>query len=334
MSPNGFLEDVLSAPERLARVLDAYDAGRSPLRELPSDGIERVLFLGMGSSRFAALTATAHLRARGVDAFAELASTGMPSRPRPGTLVVGISASGGTAETVEALARHVGTSPTVAITNVPGSAIEGQADVVLPLCVGVERGGVACVSFQATLAVLLALVGQLTGTPAVDDLRPAVEAGAALRASREEWLGRLVELAGAARAIHTIAPAERISSALQSALMLREGPRLAADAAETGDWLHVDVYLSKHAGYTALLFPGSRFDSGVMTWARERASTIVAVGTPVEGAELGVRYPADDDPLVATLVETGVAELLAADVWRVQASTAGPPGRRTGRRTT
>jgi fructoselysine-6-P-deglycase FrlB-like protein len=322
MSPDGFLADVLSAPERLAHVLDVYSSGQSPLGELSVEAVERVLFLGMGSSRFAALTATAHLRARGIDAYAELASTGLPTRPRPGTLVVGISASGGTVETIEALSRHRATSPTVAVTNVPGSAIEGHADVVLPLAVGPEHGGVACVSFQATLAVLLALVGRLTGMPSVDDLRPAVEAGATLRASRAEWLGRLVELSIATRAIYTIAPAERISSALQSALMLREAPRLAADAAETGDWLHVDVYLSKHPGYTALLFPGSRFDPGVLDWARQRDSTIVAVGSAVDGAALRIPYPGADDPLVATLVETGVAELLAAELWLGQTSDA------------
>lgn len=103
--------------------------------------------------------------------------------------------------------------------------------------------------------------------------------------------------------------------------MLREGPRIAADATETGDWLHVDVYLSKHPGYTALLFPGSRFDVGVMGWARERASSLVVVGTAVDGAALHIPYPGSDIPLVATLVETGVAELLAAELWRRQTSS-------------
>jgi glutamine---fructose-6-phosphate transaminase (isomerizing) len=316
VNAEGFLADVLSAPERLARVLDTYGGADSPLGQLPTERVERVLFLGMGSSRFAALTATAHLRAHGVDAFAELASTGLPTAPRPGTLVVGISASGGTTETIEALARHRGTGPTVAITNVPGSAIEAEADAVLPLCAGEELGGVACVSFQATLAVLLALTGRLIGEPSVDALRGAVDAASALRVGREAWLEPLVRLARAARTVHTIAPAERISSALQSALMLREGPRIPADAAETGDWLHVDVYLSKHPGYTALLFPGSRFDGGVMEWARERRSSVIAVGAPVDGAALQVPYPGATDPLVATLVETGVAELLAAELWR------------------
>lgn len=82
----------------------------------------------------------------------------------------------------------------------------------------------------------------------------------------------LLELVRDAHTTYAIAPAERQSSALPSALMLREGPRPAADACETGDWLHVAVYLSKHPGYTALLFTGSRYDEGVMEWARQRIS--------------------------------------------------------------
>jgi glucosamine--fructose-6-phosphate aminotransferase (isomerizing) len=101
--------------------------------------------------------------------------------------------------------------------------------------------------------------------------------------------------------------------------MLREGPRVPADANETGDWLHVDVYLSRHPGYRALLFPGSRFDAGVMAWARERASTIVAVGAPVDGAAMHIPFPHASDPLVASLVETTVAEVVAAEMWRRQA---------------
>ena len=321
MSPEGFLADVLSAPARLERILDAYGGPDSPLEAVAKAGVERVLLLGMGSSRFAARTAAAHLRSRGIDAYAEPASTGLPSPPRPGTLVVGISASGGTAETIEALARHRGASPTVAVTNRPGSAIEEVAGVTLPLLAGEEEGGVACVSFQATLVVLLLLCGRLADGPTVEALRPAVAAAEAIRSTRAAWLDELGATVRDAHTVYTIAPAERISSALQSALMLREGPRVAADATETGDWLHVDVYLSKHPGYTTLLFPGSRFDAGVMEWAGRRASSVIAVGTAVDGAALHIPYPGADEPLVATLVETGVAELLAAELWRAQAVT-------------
>jgi len=311
---DGFLRDILAAPERLAACLDAYD-GPSTLDDLVD--ARRVVLTGMGSSRFAALPAAALLRSRGVDAVAELSSTGLPTPAAPDLLVVGISASGSTPETVEALSRHRGVSRTVAVTNDPGGALAASADVVLPLHAGVEEGGVACLTFQATLAVLQLLAGRVSGgAPGPDELRPAVDAAAALRMSRGAWLDELAGRLAAAATTYAIAPAERLSSALQSALMLREGPRLPADATETGDWLHVDVYLSKRPGYTALLFPGSRFDDGVMAYARERGSAIVTLGPRLDGAAQHVPLDGTESPLVALLVETGVAELAAAELWR------------------
>lgn len=305
MNPEGFLADVLDEPRTLAAVLDAYAADPPPVLE-PG----RVVLIGMGSSRYAALTAATALRARGIDAVAEYASTGVPAPPARGTLAIGISASGGTEETVAALARHHGTSRTVALTNAPGSALAGAADLTIPLHAGTEQGGVSCKTFQATLAALLLMAGA-----PLDALRPAADAQAALLDGRDAWLEELLALLAGPRTIYSVAPAERLSSALQSALMLREGPRVPAAAAETGDWLHVDVYLSKHPGYRALLFGGSRFDAGVMEWARERASSIVAIGRPIEGAALHIPFPGATDPLVATLVETSVAELAAATMW-------------------
>jgi fructoselysine-6-P-deglycase FrlB-like protein len=204
---------------------------------------------------------------------------------------------------VEALSRHRGTGArTIAITNRPSSPLAEVADDVLPLLAGEERGGVACRTFQATLAALLRLAG--VPTKALD---AAPAAQAALLDARGAWLEALLHELDGAHTIYTIAPAARIASALQSALMFREGPRLAADGTETGDWLHVDVYLSKHPGYRALLFSGSRYDAGVMDWARQRASTIVAVGSPVGGAALHIALPADP-----------VAELAAGTLWQRQ----------------
>jgi fructoselysine-6-P-deglycase FrlB-like protein len=226
-------------------------------------------------------------------------------------VVIGISASGTTPETVEALAAHEGTSRTVAITNAPDGPLAAGSDVVLPLLAGTEEGGVACRTFQATLAVLLLLAG----IPAAR-LAPAVPAQAALLEDRQAWCEPLLAALDGAHTVYTVAPAERLSSALQAALMLREGPRIPADATETGDWLHVDVYLSKHPGYRAVLFPGSRFDAGLMDWAAERAATVVAVGRPVAGAALCVPFASAGDPLVAALVEVSVAEVAAASWWQ------------------
>jgi fructoselysine-6-P-deglycase FrlB-like protein len=235
----------------------------------------------------------------------------------PGTLAVGISASGGTEETVAAVRRHAERgSTTVALTNVERSPLEAVADRTVAMRAGPEDGGVACRSFQHTLALLLDLEARLRGDPhAAAVVRRAADATEDLLARRDAWLPPARDLLTATGQAFLIAPAERIASAEQGALMLREGPRLMADACETGDWLHVDVYLTKPLDYRALLFAGSRFDTAVMTWVAERHSTVVAVGRDVPGAAAQVRYPSDDDPDVATLTEVLVAELVAAAVW-------------------
>jgi fructoselysine-6-P-deglycase FrlB-like protein len=306
----GFRNDVLGEPAALAAMLETYAGPESPLREVGSLDGRRVVLIGMGSSRFAALDIATALRARGITAVAELASTGIPTPPGDDVMAMAISASGKTEETVEALARHHGSSRTVAVTNRPDGPLAATADVVLPLLAGEETGGVSCRTFQATVALGHLLAGVEPGR-----LQAAPEAQAALLDSRASWVDALLHNLGGAHTVYTIAPDERSASALESALMFREGPRVAADATETGDWLHVDVYLSKHPGYRALLFPGSRHDPGVMEWARERASTIVAVGEPVPGAAQTIPYPLADDPVIASLVETSVAELAAAEWW-------------------
>jgi glucosamine 6-phosphate synthetase-like amidotransferase/phosphosugar isomerase protein len=303
-----FHADILAEPAALAALLDTYTA-EQPHADIDLLGARRVVLLGMGSSYFAAHAAAVALRARGVDAHVELASAATPMPPSADTIAIGISASGGSEETVEALRRHHGTSRTVAITNAPESAIAEGADVVLPLLCGDEAGGIACRSYLLTHAVLQLLCG--TDPAAIRAAIPALEG---IIGTTDVWLDPLVTLLDDGPA-YVIAPWERLSSALQGALMLREAPRIPADACETGDWLHVDVYLSKHPNYRALLLRGSRYDDGVLDWARQRASSIVAIGAPIDDAVQTIHYPGDDDPLVQLLAETTILELTACELW-------------------
>jgi glutamine---fructose-6-phosphate transaminase (isomerizing) len=303
----GFHADVLKEPEALERVAAAYARGAL----LPEIGERRVLMLGMGSSAYAAQTAAAVLRSRGVDACVELASTSMPQPPGRDTLVLAISASGGSEETLAAMSRHRGVSEVVAVTNEAESAIAGAADSVLPVLAGPEEGGIACRSYVCTLAVLLLLAG----AEATAVGRAAV-ASSRLIAARDEWLPQLADLMDGGAGVWVAAPAERIGSALQAALMLREAPRIVADGCETGDWLHVDVYLTKRPGYRLLLLPGSPHDAGVIEWRRERGFEVVCAGREVEGCSMTVPIEGAGDHLTASLTETVVAELLAAELWR------------------
>ncbi|GAA4194301.1 SIS domain-containing protein [Streptosporangium oxazolinicum] len=326
MIPELYLADLEAKPAALAALADTLETG-DPFAGIPS-GIRRVLLLGMGSSRYAARVAALRLRAAGVDAVAEYASAALSYPPGPETLVVAISATGGSRETLDAVARHRGRSFVLALTNSPDSAVTEGADLVVPMVAGEERGGVSCRTFQHTLALLLALGNRLTapgpagsaggggfGRDVPEVLRRTAEATADLLDRRGEWLEPAAALLDGPHGVYTIAPAEHLSSAEQSALMFREGPRRAADACETGDWAHVDVYLTKTLDYRAILFPGSRYDEQAMDWIRQRGSTVLTVGGDLPGAKSSVRYLHDDDPDVALLTETLVAELVAARWW-------------------
>jgi len=146
----------------------------------------------------------------------------------------------------------------------------------------------------------------------------AADATADLLDRRPHWLAAAADLLDGPDGVYLLAPAERLSSARQAALMIREGPRRAATACETGDWAHVDVYLTKTLDYRAILFAGSRYDEQAMEWVRERRSRILAVGASVPGAEFTIRYEHDDDPDVALLTETLIAELIAARWWALR----------------
>ena len=129
----------------------------------------------------------------------------------------------------------------------------------------------------------------------------AAAAAAEVLDGRAGWLPSAVELLRGGP-VYVLAPAERFGAAEQSALMLREVPRIAAQACETGDWSHVDVYLTKRPGYRALLLPGSAYEAEVWKWQAQRGFPVVTADVP-------------GDPDVRPLVETLLAELLAAELW-------------------
>lgn len=324
MDPRLFGADLAEKPARLVALAAA-------LRETDpwvglADEPTSWLFLGMGSSHYANQVAAARLRARGIPAVAELAGSDLLPVVTAGTTVVAVSASGGSAETLDAVRRlrqAGGGARFVALTNrvSTGSTHEASelgtlCDATVDLAAGEERGGVACRSFQHTLALLLALERRLAGGPDVAELLDrAAKASAHLLDSRADWLQAVSAAALGPQGTHVVAPARRISSALQSALMLREGPRLPAVGCETADWSHVDVYLTKTTDYRLVLLAGSRWEPALLDWVAQRGSTLVAVGADVAGAAVTLRYPHDDVDDVRLLTETLVLELVAAEAW-------------------
>jgi len=322
MDPALFQADLERKPEMLHALADHLEA-QDPWGVLPM--ASRFVLLGMGSSYYAAAVAAARLRARGVNAVAELASSDLLPAADGHTVVVAITAGGGSRETRAAAAHYRDQCPVVLVTNtLDGDLardVEGGVHELVDMRAGVEHGGVACRSFQHTLALLIGLEPRVARAdldlPAL--VRRAAAASEDLLSTRAEWLPELRRLLVGPQGTHVVAPARRLSSAQQSALMLREGPRLPAYACETGDWSHVDVYLTTSTDYRMLLLAGSRWEDELLRWTAERGSIVVAVGADVEGAAYSLRYAGDEDDDVRLLAETLVAELLAADLWSAEA---------------
>jgi fructoselysine-6-P-deglycase FrlB-like protein len=321
VKPDGFVEDLKRKPDVLRRLAATLAAGNPWASVVPPD-IERVVLLGMGSSAYAAGVAAARLRARRIVAFSELASSSLLPRWGAGTLVVATSASGGSVETLDALGRLPGDVRTVALTNTPGSAITQRCGAVVSLDAQPEAGGVACRSYQHTVALLMALECHLAGTDTTV-LAASVDAAATATAhlidTETDWRPTISDLLLEPSGIHLAAPAHRFCSAQQGALMLREGPRLAAVGCETGDWSHVDVYLTKTTDYRLLVFAGSEWEAQLAEWTTARGSAVVGVGGAVPGAQYELRYPGDSDDDVRLLAEVLIPELIAARAWQASA---------------
>jgi glucosamine--fructose-6-phosphate aminotransferase (isomerizing) len=310
-----FLDDLEAKPASLASLADAFRAG-DPLADVPTSP-QRVLLVGMGSSRYAAVDAALHMRSAGIDAVAEYASATTSWPPSPDTLVVAISASGESEETIATVDRYRGKSPLVALTDAPRSTVATLADAVILLDAGEEKGGVASRSFQHTLVLLRALEARLGGRPveAPALCERAAAASEDLLGRRTSWLPEIASALDGRDGVDVLAPVARLASAEQGALIFREGPRRRSVASETGDWSHVEVYLTKTLDYRALVFAGSRWDGNALDWLRQRGSTVVSVGATFREAAAAVRYKGDDDPEIAALTEVLVPELVAATWW-------------------
>ena len=313
MDTSRFIEDLQQVPDYLDRMGGLLEGGYPGLAELPPAG--RILILGMGSSAYAAGTAARKARADGVNVQVELASTALLPAPAPDLLVVAVSATGTSVEVLAAAERYRGTGGLVAVTNKPGSPLAAMADYTVEMNAGEEVSGISCRNFRHSLLVIAALLERYGASYGVlaESAGRAAEGSRALLGTSGEWLPAVSEILQGPDGTFLLAPAERFSSAAQGSLMIREVPRRPAYGSETGDWSHVDVYLSKTLDYRALVFAGSQWDQQALDWMVPRGAQIVAVGGGFPEAAVSVTYPGQEQWLVSALVETMVPELVAWD---------------------
>ncbi|HTX92270.1 MAG TPA: SIS domain-containing protein [Anaerolineales bacterium] len=171
-----YVDDLLHQPEALRDTLAALaGADFAPLAEfgdrLRRGSLRRVVLTGMGASFHALHPLLLGLLARGLPAqmmeTAELVhhASGLLSAD---TLVVAVSQSGASAETLRLLERTP--RPVLAaVTNTPGSPLAGAAGALLLTRAGSETT-VSCKTYLAALAALAVLEALLTGADPAETL--------------------------------------------------------------------------------------------------------------------------------------------------------------------
>ncbi|RAW45641.1 glutamine--fructose-6-phosphate transaminase (isomerizing) [Halorubrum sp. 48-1-W] len=141
---------------------------RVDLEELPEgtfSGIESVHLVAMGTSYHAAMYARSLLTDRGIVAQAFLSGE-YGSNPPPvdeRTLVIAVSQSGETADTLSAIRAIQGTGArTLALTNVVGSTVTRECENTVYIRAGPEIGVAATKSFSSQVATLILLCERLS----------------------------------------------------------------------------------------------------------------------------------------------------------------------------
>ncbi|MFC4987461.1 glutamine--fructose-6-phosphate transaminase (isomerizing) [Saliphagus infecundisoli] len=161
------LKEIYEQPTSLAQAVEGRIDDGIDLEEFPPgafEGIDRVQFVACGTSYHAAMYGALSLTQAGVDARALLANEYGASSPPVDdrTLVVAVTQSGETADTLSALRRAVRKGArTVTVTNVVGSTAAREADDSLLIRAGPEIGVAATKTFSSQAVALTLLAGRI-----------------------------------------------------------------------------------------------------------------------------------------------------------------------------
>ncbi len=269
-------KEIFEQPRAIADTLEAVD-GITPMlfgekAEEIFKGIERILMIACGTSYYAALTSKYWLEGiAGIPCDVEIASEYRyrKSVPNPKTLVVTISQSGETADTLAALkhARALGMDKSLTICNVATSAMVRESVLHFITRAGVEIGVASTKAFTTQLVALFLLTltlakvkGHLTAEEEAEYMKQlrhvpqAVSAVLALEPQVIAWADRFVSKQHAL----FLGRGEHYPIALEGALKLKEISYIHAEAYPAGELKHGPLALVDESIPVVTVAPNDR----------------------------------------------------------------------------
>lgn len=289
------------------------------------DKVKQIQIIACGTSSFAGMVARHWFEEIGIPAQVDIASE---YRYRPvamveDTLVIGISQSGETADTLSALqyAKDKGAMGILAICNAPESSLTRLADLTLLTRAGREIGVASTKAFTAqltALAIFATTLAELRGNGAIEEqfveglrgLPGAITEALALDKALDVWADKLLHKDNAlflGRGLH-------YPIAMEGALKLKEISYIHAEAYPSGELKHGPLALVDEDMPVIALAPQDDLLEKVLSSLREVES---------RGGELfilageGVSYEAHQSSQVHIIEMPSVNPLLSPIVYAV-----------------
>ncbi|MCP3731734.1 glutamine--fructose-6-phosphate transaminase (isomerizing) [Sphingomonas sp. MG17] len=333
-------KEIYEQPIVVAQTLRAYlqrleDKVTLPIPDFDLSVIKRVTIVACGTSYYAGMVAKYWFEqfAR-VAVDIDVASEFRYRAPvmEDGGLMIVISQSGETADTLAALRHAKAEGQTIAaVVNVPTSTMAREADLLLPTHAGPEIGVASTKAFTCQLAVLAALAANLAkakGRMTPEEEKAIVAHLAEAPAALNDALGRdeaIEAMAGAvagARDVLYLGRGTDYPLALEGALKLKEISYIHAEGYAAGEMKHGPIALiDEHVPVIVIAPSGPLFEKTVsnMQEVQARGGKVVlisdaeGIAAAGEGCIATIEMP-KAHPLIAPIVYAVPVQLLAYHV--------------------
>lgn len=306
-----------------------------PIPDFDLSTIRRVTIVACGTSYYAGMVAKYWFEqfAR-VPVDIDVASEFRYRAPvmEPGGLMIVISQSGETADTLAALRHAKGEGQTIAaVVNVPTSSMAREADLLLPTHAGPEIGVASTKAFSCQLAVLAALAanlakakGKLNEAEEREIVRHLAEAPAAINGALayDESIEAMAGAVAGARDVLYLGRGTDYPLALEGALKLKEISYIHAEGYAAGEMKHGPIALiDEHVPVIVIAPSGPLFEKTVsnMQEVQARGGKVVlisdydGVAAAGQGCLATITMP-KVHPLIAPIVYAVPVQLLAYHV--------------------
>ena len=241
-----YLTDLLDQPQALQRAADGLEesvALQKFARALSRGDYQRAVLTGMGSSLQALYPLHLALSEFGIPSqMVETSELVLYMRRvlDERTLLVVVSQSGRSAETIRLLGLTAGRVPTIGVTNTSDSPLAAQSDAVVLMHAGPETT-VSCKTFVATLVVLEWLSAVLRGADLQktrEQLQQAAPAAKAYLANWRSHVDRLLPALAGIKHVFVIGRGSSLAAAENGGLILKESTHAPAEGMSAAAFRH------------------------------------------------------------------------------------------------